>query len=243
MFMLFLRHRYALVSSVNPLGSSAMVPGHDHAQKEFPLTSRQTPLDEAFAAARQLYFPRWSAGQAWRIHPGPRSGFTSVTGEYQATSELGLCDRKARAIWVTLPPKHPDFWLVLLHECCHAVRNGGHGMAWQHRMCVCAARAMALGQEALATQLTNDALAYAGEPLTASDVYDMFACAAVDTFPYATTHTEVFTHCVASVAQELGMLPGEFIARYRRLKAVYRRAFRGWSQWLETAERRTHDAA
>jgi hypothetical protein len=169
-----------------------------------------------------------------------------VTGAYQATDELGLCDRAERAIWVTLPPAHPDFWLVLLHECCHAVTKGGHGTLWQRRMCVCAARALALGQEALATQLTNDALAYAGQSLTASDVYTMFARAVVDTVLDTITpptHPEIFAHCVVSVAQELGMLPGAFIARYRRLKDIYWRAFHSCYTWLETAERRRQDAA
>src|SRR5262245_5171459 len=88
---------------------------------------------------KHLFFPRWDRDDRWRFSTRSRRRVH------------GHCDPVARTIEIVAHPSDSDERdRLLIHEICHAVAPGNHGVVWQQRMEKAAATADDLGRSRLA---------------------------------------------------------------------------------------------
>lgn len=72
-----------------------------------------------FALIGRLLFPRWKAAKDWEIVVCPQ----------KLGPCAGFCDTENKRILL-----RKNDTLTIIHEVCHAVTKGGHGLRWQNRM-------------------------------------------------------------------------------------------------------------
>ncbi len=173
-----------------------------------------TRLQQRWLAVLADYFPRWRAGRAWRCISRTRR-----TGR-------GYCDAARRAVEVCEAPADDDALdLLLIHEIAHATASPGHGVVWQRRLALAAAKARGLGRPALADLLASETADYRenAEPPGA-------AYAAVE--DALREHPDLtLAQVKRGIARRYGRLARDVDQAFPRLGAVYRKArkeARGW---------------
>jgi hypothetical protein len=163
---------------------------------------------------RRDFFPRWKAGQQWRVRIG--------RGRIAAA---GFCHTDQRVVEVAQVPVDPDERdALLIHETAHAFRGcgGSHGRTWQGRLLRAARRARALGRERLATLLETEVEDYrrsiAETPNPAAAVYGLLG-------EWAYERPDVpYRKMLAAVAAQFGMTAAQMAKGFRRSRKVFREA-------------------
>jgi hypothetical protein len=170
-------------------------------------------LQTTFATLCALYFPRWRAAATWTVREGPKATWTEGTAQY-GTTEQGYCDKDTRTIFIQNPVP-----AVLVHEICHAVTDGWHGVHFQRRLALAHQRAVALKDADLAAGLANDLrdCALPGLPQSAPSVYGRVEDILLDA-PAVT-----LDRIVTSFANDFALTPDEVLRRYPRLPYWYAR--------------------
>lgn len=167
-------------------------------------------LETIFQEIRCAYFPRWWAGQDWKIVPGnpsPESGHVN-----------GQCKPDIRTIYIDGPSNGWEH--TIIHEICHAVTNGGHGRKWRERMCAAADTAEMSGRKERAWDLRKEAEQYSRLPrFSAAIVYQQIE----DWILAGDNPIPKFDAIIDAVCQAYGCAY-EDIARYRGCRPAYNRA-------------------
>jgi len=173
-------------------------------------------LQATFHHLCTLYFPRWRAADQWTIREGPRAHWHRGNDQ-RSTSEQGYCDHVTKTIWINVSGR--DLHAAIIHETCHAVAGGYHGIRWQRRMVHAQIRAATLGDTPLAEALANDLEMYQrpGLRANASSIYGRIEDILLDV-PALT-----FDQVVDAIADDCSMTPDEVLHRYRRLRYWYAR--------------------
>ena len=120
-------------------------------------------LEQEFAQVVRDYFPRWRSAAHWTVTAGAGLRWQDSTGAWQASMEMGMCDQATRTITIARPEPSLSRSATIIHECCHAVTDGGHGQRWRARLQQAATRATGLGVAAVAATLLSQMEWYAAE--------------------------------------------------------------------------------
>src|SRR5262249_42220725 len=160
------------------------------------------------ARVRADYFPPWRSAskRTVRFAEPPRN----------LANHAAFCDAYPRTIWINRsePPLE-----TLIHEMCHAVTPGGHGMKWQERMRLAARDAETYGDRALARALRGEVQSYFETPkITARGAYSWIddaidGGASVDA-------------AIDWAADQCAMTRERFLPKYKRGRRVAESAFR-----------------
>jgi hypothetical protein len=133
----------------------------------------------------------------------------------------GYCDRQTRTIEIVVDHSDPDAAdLLLIHEVCHAIATGSHGVVWQRRMERSARDAEVLGRTRLAELLRAEVAAYRNAGSATEDAYADIR-EAVRANPHLT-----LKQLKAWLGSEYCLLPCEVDGVFRRTGAVFREAKR-----------------
>lgn len=133
----------------------------------------------------------------------------------------GYCDPVARTIEIVALPSDPDERdMLLIHEICHAVATGNHGVVWQRRMEKAAATADDLGRTRLALLLRKEIAAYQGAGSVVTDAYASIRAAV------AATPNLTFGQLKRWLASEYGLLVSEVCTTFKRTVKVFQDAQR-----------------
>lgn len=93
-------------------------------------------IDQAAEYLRKNFFPRWDRAHKWKIR---------MCGLEDIHYANGLCDKETKTISIAY---FGDYGLeaFLIHEICHAVTDGYHGIRRQSRMEKAAKKRMNLAE-------------------------------------------------------------------------------------------------
>jgi len=180
-------------------------------------------LQEAFDYVRETFFPQWDRKRQWTVRLNEFAPY------------YGQADPKTKIITLNYVSDNDGYLhRLLVHEICHVVAAQQHGKRWQERYLKAATTAKEVGREHLATLIAEDIEIYTSPdkqvPMTATDIYRRIEdiLLAVPTIQYE--------DLISRVAWEYGMLPPEFLKRYKRCREVYdtlRREAKEWSEYQE----------
>src|SRR5262245_18421014 len=113
-------------------------------------------LQHEFRVIRQTYFPRWSRWTTWTIRSGAGFSWQDSQGKTHTSLGMGLTVPATRTITIACLEPPLTRTATIIHECCHALTNIGHGKTWRARMLQAATRATEVGATALAAALLED---------------------------------------------------------------------------------------
>jgi hypothetical protein len=171
-----------------------------------------------FKQIKREFFPNWDRMNQWKIRRGSRSKWKSG-GQQFFTHESGFCDREKKTIFVS---DSMDNELVIIHEICHAVASGGHGVVWQERFRKAATRAAALGKAELSSQILYEIGKYHEELKylqgAATAVYGQIENGLLD------SPTATFDDILNWICCENGSTPEETLKFAKKAREVYERA-------------------
>lgn len=166
-------------------------------------------LQRHFRDIKHLFFPRWDRDGQWRLSTRSRRRVH------------GYCDLKARTIEVFAIPGDPDDRdMLLIHEICHAVAPGNHGVVWRRRMEKAAATADEIGRSRLACLIRKEIVAYQEAGSVVTEAYASIR-EAVSTTPNLT-----FGQLKRWLASEYGLLLLEVCTTFKRAEMVFQDAQR-----------------
>lgn len=165
------------------------------------------PLQRHFRDIKHLFFPRWDREDAWRITTSSRRRVH------------GYCNPVVRTIEVVALPRDPDERdMLLIHEICHAVAPGNHGVVWQRRLEKAAATADNLGRSRLARLLREEIVAYQEAGSVVTDAYASIRAA------MAATPSLTLGQLKRWLASEYGLLVSEVCTTFKRAEKVFQDA-------------------
>ncbi len=174
----------------------------------------KTPPQELkanFERIKRVYFPRWSAGEHWRVKCG------------SARNVHGRCDIKTRTVEIALLCDDTDKAdALMIHEICHAVASPGHGKIWKARLESAAIKAEQLGRPALAGILGSEIELYDDD-----DCFQVNERTVTERIETITAHANPPFNLVRRViAHEYGLLVSEFNARFPKARKWFNEARR-----------------
>ena len=180
-------------------------------------------LREAFIYVRETFFPRWDIERQWTVRLHDFAPYYSQS------------DPKTKTITLNYVSDKDDFLQrLLIHEICHIVTAQQHGKRWQERYLKAATKAKELGRKFLATLIAEDIELYTNPdkqaPMTPTDIYRRIEDIVLD------APTIQYQDLISRVAWDYGMIPREFLKRYKRCREVYDRIRRGAKEWSEYQE-------
>jgi hypothetical protein len=156
----------------------------------------------AFVFVKTAFFPRWDKNESWRV-------------QYSKTRKCqGRADDEAK----TIIYGSGDPVLVLAHEICHAVTNGGHGKKWIARYEKVAVRASRIGMAELSKQIREEIEQYRGRPREdlATCIYEDIEDIILNSY-----ETPTYKSVVGWVAWKNGTTRRELEKKYKRCRAAY----------------------
>ena len=170
---------------------------------------RRKGLGLSWDKVRQDFFPRWDRPGKWRLSLRKPIG-----------RAMGQCCAETKTIRIGVWSSDPDERdLLLIHEICHAVAGGGHGLRWQRRMLRAAHRAGSLGRQALAALLAGEVEQYQQDGLSHyQQVYNQVEEAA------RSSPSVTYSALRRYLAGEYAVPVSEFDQQYRRAKRVFAEA-------------------
>jgi hypothetical protein len=178
-------------------------------------------LQEEWLTLCRRYFPHWHQAHRWTLRNGTRGSYRMSSGKRTLTTEYGFCNTTTHRIYVSIPRTNPqERLLTLLHEGCHALTTGGHGVVWQRRMLTLADRVEQLGEVETAQALRKEVAGYAQALRAVPLVYSLVEDWVIDN--PALTMPQV----MEGIAQQLASMPQEVRHDFPRIEAVYQKAQR-----------------
>lgn len=186
------------------------------ASKDFKKITRKQVQEEEFQFICKNFYPRWRRHNQWTVKFGFR---------HKWSQGLGFCDREKKIIYLSpeLLSKGLDHVrAMLIHEICHAVTRGGHGVEFTRRLEKAAERARELGYDFLSKVIEKDlgvCLELQSGPQGAYEIYGQVEYWVTDKNPPPSLNEVIKT-----LRKERNFSPDELFEMAPRIQAVYKKA-------------------
>ena len=168
----------------------------------------QRQFDRVVQEVIKTFFPRWRTAKEWK--------FVWGTDEPEAGSS-GKCVYRTKTIWIS----SPDL-LIIIHEICHAIADGGHAKKWCTRMIAAADTAEGAGSGELAEWIRDEVEMYEETPrFTKAIVYR-----SVEDAIYESKHDFSYPDMTRYICNSWGLSLWDLTMRYKQLPRVYDAAVR-----------------